>query len=129
MPFSPRILLAVAVGGALGSVLRYAVELLLPATPGSPPWGTLLVNVAGSAALGVFVVVLERGLVRPHHHGFVSTGLLGGFTTFSTYAVQVAVIGGDTPAVALAYAVLTPLLCVAAAGLAAAGARRVGSAA
>ncbi|PZU45031.1 MAG: chromosome condensation protein CrcB, partial [Arsenicicoccus sp.] len=54
------------------------------------------------------------------------TGLLGGFTTFSTYAVQVAVIGSGTPALALLYLLATAALCVLAAALAGGAARRWG---
>lgn len=120
-----RTLLAVALGGALGSLLRWSVDVLLPAAPGTVPWGTLFVNVAGSAALGAVAVVLRRGAASAAYRAFVTTGLLGGFTTFSTYSVQVALLGGAAPAVALAYLVMTPLLCVGAAGLAAALTRRV----
>lgn len=126
MPLAPRTLLAVALGGALGSLLRYAVEAALPATSGGVPWGTLLVNVLGSAALGALVVVLDRGLAPAARRGFLTTGVLGGFTTFSTYAVQVAVLSARNPALSLGYAVLTPLLCVGSAWLAAACVRRHG---
>lgn len=107
-------LAAVAVGGAVGSLLRWGLELAVPSTQGWP-WPTLLVNVLGSAALAWLVVVDDR---RPHPSWVrpgVGTGLLGGFTTFSTYAVQVAVLGRVEPASALAYLVATVLLCVAAA--------------
>lgn len=121
---SVRTLLAVGLGGAVGSLLRWFVEVLLPAASGTVPWGTLGVNVLGSAALGAVVVVLDSGVGSGVGRAFLTTGLLGGFTTFSTYAVQVALLG-DVPAVALAYLVATPLLCVAAAGLAASVVRQV----
>lgn len=121
---SVRTLLAVGLGGAVGSLLRWFVEVLLPAASGTVPWGTLVVNVLGSAALGAVVVVLDSGVGSGVGRAFLTTGLLGGFTTFSTYAVQVALLG-DVPAVALAYLVATPLLCVAAAGLAASVVRQV----
>lgn len=124
MPLPSRTLLAVAVGGATGSVLRWLVELWLPASEAGVPWATLLVNVLGSAALASLVVVLRSVEASGVRHGFLATGLLGGFTTFSTYAVQVAVLGRVAPAVALAYLVLTPVLCLAAAALASAVTRR-----
>lgn len=112
----PATLAAVALGGALGSVLRWLLELALPQTSGWP-WPTLLANVAGSAALTWLVAHGDRHQhprwVRPA----VGTGLLGGFTTFSTYAVQVAVLGEVGPVMALAYLVTTPVLCVLAAVL------------
>lgn len=113
MSVAPRTLLAVASGGALGSLLRWLVETALPAAAGGVPWATVLVNVAGSAVLGAVVALLGSG--APLRRAFLGTGVLGGFTTFSTYAVQVALLGRVVPALALGYAVLTPVLCVGAA--------------
>ncbi|MFJ9460589.1 fluoride efflux transporter CrcB [Kitasatospora sp. NPDC101447] len=80
----------VAVGGAIGAVARYAAGLGWETGPTAFPWTTLLVNVVGCAVIGVFLVVITEGrqahpLVRP----FFGTGVLGGFTTFSTYAVDI----------------------------------------
>lgn len=124
-PMAAGTLGAVAVGGAVGALLRWLLELALPAGAGWPDGpATLLANVLGSAALAWLVVHEGRralpGWVRPG----VGTGLLGGFTTFSTYAVQVAVGGRTDPLLALAYLVLTPVLCVAAAAVAGTLARR-----
>lgn len=124
MNFSPRILAAVALGGATGSLLRWGVETALPPASGAVPWATLLVNVTGSALLGAAVVLLGRGALRVGRRAFLTTGLLGGFTTFSTYAVQAAVLLHEAPVTALVYALVTPVTCVAAAALAAAGVRR-----
>lgn len=124
MTLTARTLLAVASGGAVGSLLRWAVDALLPETSGTLPWGTLLVNVLGSALLGVVVEVLDHGAGSGVRGAFLGTGVLGGFTTFSTYAVQMALLGDTDPAVTLTYFVATPLLCVAAAGLAIASVRR-----
>ncbi len=75
---------AVAAGGALGGLARHAVDLGLPAAAGAFPTGTLLINVVGCLLVGAVA-----GLVRrPVLFAFVAPGLLGGFTTFSTYAVQ-----------------------------------------
>lgn len=114
-PAHPGTLGAVALGGATGAVLRWALEVALPAGE-AWPWATLLANVLGSAALAWLVVHDDRHprWLRPG----VGTGLLGGFTTFSTYAVQVAVLGRADPLLAVAYLVGTPLLCVAAAAAA-----------
>ncbi|GAA3876469.1 hypothetical protein GCM10022243_46670 [Saccharothrix violaceirubra] len=92
---------AVALGGGLGGVARYGCQLLWPGQ-----WGTLAVNVTGCALIGVLTVLLPRlhHLARP----LVGVGVLGGFTTFSAYAVDV-VRGGSVP-----YLVATPVLCVAA---------------
>ncbi|TWV53927.1 CrcB family protein [Streptomyces misionensis] len=84
------VLAAVAAGGALGACARYGAARLWPTEAGAFPWTTLWVNVAGCAAIGVLMAVLTglragHRLVRP----FFGTGVLGGFTTFSTYVVDV----------------------------------------
>jgi len=74
--------LSVALGGALGAVLRYLVGLAV-----AFPLGTLAVNVIGSFAIGlVWVLLAARGL--QHWLPFVMTGLLGGFTTFSAFSLD-----------------------------------------
>jgi CrcB protein len=108
------ILLAIAVGGALGAAARWALAEALPHAHDVFPWSTLLANVAGCFALGVLmVVVVERlpssRLVRP----FVGTGLLGGFTTFSTYAVDTRdLLAAGRPALAATYLFATLVLCL-----------------
>lgn len=78
-------LLLVAAGGALGSVLRYLVSLLAVAWFGAGfPWGTLAVNVLGSAAIGVLAGLGVQGEMRL----LLVTGLLGGFTTFSAFSLE-----------------------------------------
>lgn len=86
---------AIAVGGALGALARYGVGLALPHAPGAFPLGTFLVNVAGCLLIGVLIVQLTEvttahRLVRP----FLATGILGGFTTFSTYATDAELLLG-----------------------------------
>ncbi|MFF5566696.1 fluoride efflux transporter FluC [Streptomyces sp. NPDC012623] len=80
----------VALGGAIGASARYGSSLIWPTAPAAFPWTTLIVNAAGCAVIGVFMVVITdlwqaHPLVRP----FFGTGVLGGFTTFSTYAVDI----------------------------------------
>ncbi|MCT2589504.1 CrcB family protein [Streptomyces sp. N2-109] len=82
---------AIAAGGALGAAARHGLSLALPAHGAAFPWGTFLVNVSGCALIGVLMVLVSEGgrtaplLVRP----FLGVGVLGGYTTFSTYAVDV----------------------------------------
>lgn len=79
----------VAVGGAVGAVLRYLVGLGALRVFGAQgfPLGVLGVNVAGSFLMGVFVVIAaHRGLT--HLSPLVMTGLLGGFTTFSAFSLE-----------------------------------------
>ncbi|MEU3373925.1 fluoride efflux transporter CrcB [Streptomyces sp. NPDC006711] len=106
----------VALGGAIGGCARYGASLLWPTAPGSFPWTTLLVNGVGCAVIGVFMVVITdvwaaHRLVRP----FFGTGVLGGFTTFSTYAVDIQKLMADgRPRTAIAYLALTLLTALAA---------------
>jgi CrcB protein len=83
------VLAAVAAGGALGAAARYGLAVAWPTPAAGFPWTTLLVNLAGCAVLGA-VMELLAGLTAPHRlaRPFLGTGLLGGFTTFSTYAVE-----------------------------------------
>jgi fluoride exporter len=89
-PFGPlvgqgRALAMVALGGVLGALARYGVGLLLPHRTGALPLGALLINVLGGFLIGVIIdAVATRPLLRP----FAVTGILGGFTTFSTYTVD-----------------------------------------
>ncbi|GAA2249446.1 MULTISPECIES: fluoride efflux transporter CrcB [Kitasatospora] len=106
----------VALGGMLGSAVRYAAGLLWPTAPTAFPWTTLVVNVVGCAVIGAFLVQITEGrtphpLLRP----FFGTGVLGGFTTFSTYAVDVRrLVGHGQTAQGLAYLAGTLLAALAA---------------
>jgi CrcB protein len=82
--------LAIAVGGALGSVARYLIAVRLYSLLGlGLPYGTLTVNVAGSLLLGVVLgLVEERGALGPETRSFLTIGFLGGMTTFSTFIYE-----------------------------------------
>jgi CrcB protein len=82
------VLLAVAAGGALGSLARYGVGELVPRSPGGVPVATLLVNVVGSAGLGALMAFVEHGRVARLLRPFLGVGVFGGFTTASTFAVE-----------------------------------------
>ncbi|MEV6770152.1 fluoride efflux transporter CrcB [Nocardia sp. NPDC051030] len=83
------VLAVIALGGAIGAVARYGISLWVPHN-GSIPWQTLTVNVIGCFAIGVLMVGITE-IRSPHRllRPFVGVGVLGGFTTFSTYAVEV----------------------------------------
>jgi CrcB protein len=83
-------IVAVALGGALGSVARYLIAVRLYKTLGlGLPYGTLTVNVVGSMLLGiVLALVEERGILTPEQRSFVTIGFLGGMTTFSTFIYE-----------------------------------------
>lgn len=82
----------VALGGALGAVARYWISGWVgdAARPSLFPWGTLVVNVVGAFILGAFLgaTAVGRFAVSPSVRAFVAIGVLGGLTTFSTFAYE-----------------------------------------
>lgn len=82
-----KILIAIFLGGGIGSVLRYGVQTLIQ--PYSPmfafPWATFGVNIAGSFLIGLFYSLSARLGLPEEIRFFLTTGLCGGFTTFSTF--------------------------------------------
>jgi CrcB protein len=80
---------AVIAGGAVGTLARAGLAEALPVHPGSWPWATLLVNLAGTLILGWVVVA------RQHWRPLVGTGFCGALTTFSTFQVQMVQLGDD----------------------------------
>lgn len=82
--------IAVALGGGLGALLRYAVSLwMVRSHPEGWPWATLLVNVLGSAILGgLAYFTIEQGALSPPTRLFLMVGFCGGFTTMSTFAFE-----------------------------------------
>jgi CrcB protein len=87
-------LVLVALGGAIGASLRHLVGLaaLRLAGPGYP-WGTLTANLVGCFAMGVFIELLARRFGSSNElRLFVATGILGGFTTFSAFSLDFAVL-------------------------------------
>ena len=92
----PGVLAAVSLGGMVGASARYGVAQWLPAARRGFPWGTFAANLSGSFLLGFLIVLLlERfpptRLLRP----FLATGVLGAFTTMSTYQVETALLIKD----------------------------------
>ncbi len=82
--------LAIAIGGTLGCWARYAMTNLVQAIYGREfPYATLSINVLGSFLMGfLFIETLERLTIGPHFRIGILTGFLGGFTTFSTFAME-----------------------------------------
>jgi CrcB protein len=105
------VLAAIAAGGATGATARYLIGLAWPTPTGAFPAATLAINVVGCALIGVLMVLItdvwsRQRLLRP----FLGTGMLGGFTTFSTYTVDIQrLVSGAHLSTALLYLVLTPI--------------------
>jgi CrcB protein len=99
------IVLVIAVGGAIGGSARFGLNQLWPTHPGAFPWATFTENVLGCLLIGALMVYLLE-VIAPHRYArpFLAIGILGGFTTFSTYAADTAGLlrTGDAP-LALVY--------------------------
>jgi CrcB protein len=100
---------AISAGGALGALARYGVSAALPHAPTGFPWSTFVINVSGCLLIGVLMTLIDqvwtgRRLLRP----FWGVGVLGGYTTFSTYILDVhQAMRAGAPGVALAYLAAT----------------------
>jgi len=110
--------LLVGIGGAIGSLARYGVSVAIGRLWGNPfPLGTLLINIAGSLAMGVLVGMLAR-LLPPNQNEirlFAAVGVLGGFTTFSAFSLDaVTLVERGEWNQALLYAVLSVVVSIAA---------------
>jgi fluoride exporter len=102
----------VAVGGAAGSVARYGAYRMWPA--GGWPVATMTVNLLGSFAIGlIYMYVAARGISADNARLFWMTGVLGGFTTYSAFALETALLGFSWTGVA--YVAGTVLGCLVAA--------------
>jgi CrcB protein len=90
------VLLAIAVGGALGAPARYEVAQLVPITPGTFPWATFWTNISGAFVLAIFLtIVIERLPPTRFLRPFFAIGFLGAYTTFSTFSVETAKLVKD----------------------------------
>jgi CrcB protein len=109
--------LAIAGGGALGAILRFAISNATHTLLGRGfPYGTLMVNVIGCLGMGIlYVLFLERLTIGPEWRAAVQVGLLGALTTFSTFSVETLLLleGGETQK-AMMNVFLSVLLCLAA---------------
>jgi CrcB protein len=115
MTFSPALLLAVAAGGAAGSVARFMALMVIGRwLDGGFPFGTLVVNVIGSFVMGVLVELFALAWnPSMEMRAFLTIGVLGGFTTFSTFSLDVALLvqRGELASAAL-YTVVSVLFSV-----------------
>lgn len=119
---------AVSAGGVLGAEARYGVGLALPHAASAFPWSTVLINASGCLLIGALMVVLLE-LTSPHRlaRPFLGVGVLGGYTTFSTFAVDIArLVHEHRAAVAIGYLVTTLVACFAAVFVGTVAARAAG---
>lgn len=96
--------LYVALGGAIGAAARYLAGLWLVARFGAGfPWGTFFVNVTGSFLIGIVLVLVEEGTLPAEARLFLAVGILGGYTTFSSFSYETLQLlnGGDVVLVLL----------------------------
>jgi len=110
-----KLLLAIAAGGAIGAVGRHYVSAQVMKLAGSGfPWGTVSVNVLGSFIMGVLVETMAlRWNVGTEMRAFMTVGILGAFTTFSTFSLDFAtLVGRGAEFAALGYAALSVVLAV-----------------
>jgi fluoride exporter len=101
-----RLLILATLGGAIGSGARHLVNISLTRALGPAfPWATLTVNVVGSFLMGFLVdMIMRRFGGSPEMRTFLATGILGGFTTFSAFSLDIStLLARDEIATALIY--------------------------
>ena len=104
--------LMVALGGALGSVLRFWLGGVIGQKAGAMFWGTLAVNIVGCFAIGL-ASSFEKGGPSDFTRHFVMVGILGGFTTFSAFSLQtLELFRAGNPGLAAANVALSMVLCL-----------------
>ena len=118
-----RLLMLAVVGGAIGSGARHLVNMSFARLFGTHfPWATLTVNVVGSLMMGFLAdMIMRRFGGSPEMRTFLATGILGGFTTFSAFSLDIATLmGRNDTGLAVAYVVGSVAISLAAlyAGLA-----------
>jgi CrcB protein len=101
----------VVAGGIIGSLARWIVALLLPASAGGMPWPTLFANLTGCFVIGFYAALTGpdgRLFVSPRARQFVMTGICGGYTTFSGFSLEVLqLLAGGRLHIAAIYVVLS----------------------
>ncbi len=121
-------MLAIAAGGAIGALLRYWTSTAVHSRLGMAfPYGTLVVNVIGSLLMGfLYVWLIDRMAAGPALRAFLLIGVLGAFTTFSTFSMETLnLMEAGHPGKALANVLVSVIVCVAAAGLGVLAARQL----
>ena len=104
----PKDLLLVAIGGALGACLRYLVIIWVPAE--GFPWATLSVNLIGSFALGIIIALSSNQILDEKSTLLIATGILGAFTTMSTYSIDTITLWQNDRFTAILYVIVTAII-------------------
>ena len=113
------VIAAIGVGGAIGTLARYGIAVAFPVTPRQIPWSTLGINLSGSFLLGIVLFIVVKCSPNRFVHPFLVIGVLGGFTTFSTFAVEIVQLIRERPWIALIYLAISVVggaVCVFAGG-------------
>ena len=114
-PISVNTLVAVASGGAIGAILRYAISVWFVTNYSSGfPWPTLIANAIGALLIGIlYVLIAEKGLVAVTWRPFLVIGLLGALTTFSSFSLEtITLIEQAEWFLAVVYTLSSVLLCI-----------------
>ncbi|MDC0556771.1 CrcB family protein [Candidatus Poseidoniaceae archaeon] len=98
--------LAVAIGGAIGATLRFAVSEWA-----GTPQATLIVNAVGSLLLGICMAALANEMISKEMTLLLGTGILGAFTTMSAFSLETVEMWGDDRTKAVGYVLITAILC------------------
>ena len=120
--------LAIAAGGAIGALLRYWTSTTVHNRLGTGfPYGTLTVNVMGSLLMGfLYIWLIERLAAGSALRAFLLIGILGAFTTFSTFSMETLnLLESGQPGKALANVLASVIVCITAAGLGVLAARQL----
>ena len=119
-----RTIALIALGGVLGAAARHGISELVGYDEGEFPAATFAVNTIGALLLGVLITIVEELAPRRAFRPFLATGLLGAFTTFSTFAVEIVVLVDlGHPGLAATYVAATLVVGITAAWVGIVGAR------
>jgi CrcB protein len=110
------VLVAISAGGIVGALGRYGLGVALPNRPAGFPWATFAINASGCFLIGVLMVLVTQVWTRsPLLRPFLGVGVLGGYTTFSAYVVDIQhLVDADAAPTALLYLAGTLLVALAA---------------